>query len=91
LPSIGDQHSECAREVEFSATAPCFKFLKLGLRIIRSEPIDYEWVSIKPFLPIKPRPAACERPARVLNGIFWGLRSGGEPARRMRISAPDQL
>jgi transposase len=41
---------------------------------MRSELTDYEWVSIKAFLPNKPaRLAACERPARVLNGIFLGL------------------
>ena len=37
---------------------------------------DDEWIAIKPMLPNKPRgvPRVCDR--RVLNGIFWVLRSG---------------
>jgi len=37
---------------------------------------DYEWVSIKPFLPNKPRGVARVDDRRVLNGIFWRLRTG---------------
>ena len=38
---------------------------------------DFEWSVIQPLLPNKPRgvPRADDR--RVLNGIFWVLRSGG--------------
>lgn len=45
-------------------------------RIIRSELNDHEWAVIKPMLPNKPRgvPRASDR--RVLNGMFWVLRSG---------------
>jgi transposase len=38
----------------------------------RYELSDYEWAAIKPFLPNKPR----GNDRRVLNGIFWVLRSG---------------
>jgi len=43
---------------------------------MRYELTDYEWAAIKPMLPNKPRgvPRVIDR--RVLNGIFWVLRSG---------------
>lgn len=37
---------------------------------------DYEWVAIKPMLPNKPRGVPRVNDRRVLNGIFWVLRSG---------------
>ena len=37
---------------------------------------DYEWAAIKPFLPNKPRGVPRVNDRRVLNGIFWVLRSG---------------
>src|SRR4051812_36469262 len=37
---------------------------------------SYEWVAIKPFLPNKPRGVRRVNDRRVLNGIFWVLRSG---------------
>jgi transposase len=45
-------------------------------RIMRYELTDCEWTVIKPMLPNKPRgvPRADDR--RVLNGIYWVLRSG---------------
>ena len=43
---------------------------------MRHELTDYEWVSIKPFLPNKPRCVPRVKDRRVLNGIFWVLRSG---------------
>jgi transposase len=42
------------------------------LSIMRYELSDYEWTVIKPMLPNKPR--VDDR--RILNGIFWVLRSG---------------
>jgi hypothetical protein len=45
-------------------------------RIMRYELTDYEWAAIKPFLPNKPRGVARVNDRRVLNGIFWVLRSG---------------
>jgi transposase len=36
---------------------------------------DYEWAAIKPFLPNKPRGVPRVNDRRVLNGIFWVLRS----------------
>ncbi len=42
---------------------------------MRYELTDHEWAAIKPMLPNKPRCPAGER-RRVLNGIFWVLRSG---------------
>jgi transposase len=53
-----------------------FKLPKLGARIMRYELADYEWVVIKPMLPNKPRGVARVDDRRVLNGIFWVLRSG---------------
>jgi transposase len=49
---------------------------KLELRIMRHELTDYEWTAIKPFLPNKPRGVPRVNDRRVLNGIFWVLRSG---------------
>jgi transposase len=37
---------------------------------------DYEWTAIKPMLPNKPRGVQRVNDRRVLNGIFWVLRSG---------------
>jgi transposase len=37
---------------------------------------DYEWASIKPMLPNKPRGVPRVNDRRVLNGIFWVLHSG---------------
>jgi hypothetical protein len=45
-------------------------------RIMRYELTDYEWDAIKPFLPNKPRGVPRVNDRRVLNGIFWVLRSG---------------
>ncbi len=37
---------------------------------------DFEWRVIEPLLPNKPRGATRVSDRRVLNGIFWVLRSG---------------
>jgi len=37
---------------------------------------DFEWAAIKPFLPNKSRGVPRVDDRRVLNGIFWVLRSG---------------
>jgi transposase len=49
---------------------------KLEPRIMRYELTDYEWAAIKPMLPNKPRGVPRVNDRRVLNGIFWVLRSG---------------
>lgn len=49
---------------------------KLGARIMRYELADYKWIAIKPMLPNKPRGVPRVNDHRVLNGIFWILRSG---------------
>jgi putative transposase of IS4/5 family DUF4096 len=49
---------------------------KLEPRIMRYELTEYEWAAIKPFLPNKPRGVPRVNDPRVLNGIFWVLRSG---------------
>ncbi len=49
---------------------------KSGPRIMRYELTDFEWIAIKPFLPNKPRGIPRVADQRVLNGIFWILRSG---------------
>jgi hypothetical protein len=43
---------------------------------MRYELSDYEWTTIKPMLPNKPRGVRRVNDRRVLNGIFWILRSG---------------
>ena len=43
---------------------------------MRHELSDYEWTAIKPMLPNKPRGVRRVNDRRVLNGIFWVLRSG---------------
>jgi transposase len=49
---------------------------KPGARIMRYELTDHEWAAIKPMLPNKPRGVPRVNDRRVLNGIFWVLRSG---------------
>lgn len=43
---------------------------------MRYELTDPEWTAIKPMLPNKPRGVPRVNDRRVLNGIFWVLRSG---------------
>jgi transposase len=43
---------------------------------MRYELTDFEWAAIKPFLPNKPRGVPRVNDRRVLNAIFWVLRSG---------------
>ena len=43
---------------------------------MRYELNDFEWAAIKPMLPNKPRGVPRVNDRRVLNGIFWVLRSG---------------
>ncbi len=45
-------------------------------RIMRYELTDFEWAAIRSFLPNKPRGIPRVDDRRVLNGIFWVLRSG---------------
>jgi transposase len=43
---------------------------------MRYELSEFEWAAIKPMLPNKPRGVRRVNDRRVLNGIFWVLRSG---------------
>jgi len=43
---------------------------------MRYELADHEWTAIKSMLPNKPRGVPRVNDRRVLNGIFWVLRSG---------------
>jgi transposase len=43
---------------------------------MRYELTDFEWTAIRPFLPNKSRGVPRVNDRRVLNGIFWILRSG---------------
>jgi Putative transposase of IS4/5 family (DUF4096) len=49
---------------------------KLEPRIMRYELIDFGWAAIGSFLPNKPCGIPRVDDRRVLNGIFWVLRSG---------------
>src|SRR5246500_5135553 len=64
-----------ARSVAFGRT-PVIQAPELGAQIMRYELADYEWLAIKPMLPNKPRGVPRVNDRRVLNGIFWVLRSG---------------
>jgi transposase len=64
-----------ARRIVFGLT-PVIQAPKRGSRIMRNELADYEWSVIKPMLPNKPRGVPRVNDRRVLNGIFWVLRSG---------------
>ncbi len=44
-------------------------------RMMRYKHSDYEWAAIKSMLPNKPRGVPRVNDGRVLNGIFWVLRS----------------
>ena len=52
---------------------------------MRYELSDYEWTAIKPMLPNKPRGVRGVNDRRVLNGIFWVLRSGA-PSRDLHFA-----
>jgi transposase len=52
---------------------------------MRHELSDEEWTAIRPMLPNKPRGVPRVNDRRVLNGIFWVLRSGA-PWRDLPIS-----
>ena len=43
---------------------------------MRYELTDHEWAAMVPMLPNKPRGVPRVNDRRVLNGIFWVLRSG---------------
>jgi transposase len=53
-----------------------FQAPKLEPWIVRYELSDFEWAAIKPLLPNKSRGVPRVNDRRVLNGIFWVLRSG---------------
>ena len=57
---------------------------------MRYELSDYEWAAIKPMLPNKPRGVRRVNDRRVLNGIFWVLRSGapGAICRKPMVPVP---
>ena len=53
---------------------------------MRYELTDNEWSAIKSMLPNKPRGVPRVNDRRVLNGIFWVLRSGA-PGETCRITS----
>jgi transposase len=55
---------------------PCDSNSQAGGSNHRYELADHEWVAVKPMLPNKPRGDPRVNDRRVLNGIFWVLRSG---------------
>jgi hypothetical protein len=64
---------------------------KLEPRIMRYELANLEWTAIKPFLPNKPRGVPRVNDRRVLNGIFWVLRSGAHGATYLKRSVHTPL
>jgi transposase len=54
---------------------------------MRYELADYEWAAIKPMLRNKPRGVPRVNDRRVLNRIFWVLRSGA-PWRDLPVGIP---
>jgi transposase len=71
IPPISDLQFEVANTETGVIQAP-----EPGPRIMRYELTDFEWAAIRPFLPNKPRGVPRVNDRRVLNGIFWILRSG---------------
>src|SRR3954464_16032276 len=63
----------------------------------RYELTDSEWKAIEPCLPNKPRGVPRVNDRRVLNGIFWVLRSGArwadlpERLQSAQLSSPTRL
>jgi len=58
---------------------------------MRYELTDFKWAAIRSFLPNKPRGIPRVDDRRVLNGIFWVLRSGApwrDLHRRPMVPAP---
>jgi len=57
---------------------------------MRYELTDFEWAAIRSFLPNKPRGIPRVDDRRILNGIFWVLRSGapGATCRCPMVPAP---
>ncbi len=47
-----------------------------GIAMARFDLTDFEWSVIEPLLPNKPRGVPRVNDRRVLNGIFWRLRTG---------------
>ena len=81
VPLKADEDSErqrhCDRPLPIdSAVRDVIQAPKPEPRIMRYELSDYEWTAIKPMLPNKPRGVRRANDRRVLNGIFWVLRSG---------------
>jgi transposase len=58
---------------------------------MRYELSDYEWTAIKPMLPDKPRGVRRVNDRRVLNGIFWILRSGAMARPPGELRSPHHL
>jgi transposase len=48
----------------------------MEVEMARFDLTDFEWSVIQPLLPNKPRGVARVDDRRVLNGIFWRLRTG---------------
>jgi hypothetical protein len=63
-------------EINTFRVAASFKLLFGSLLIGRCDLTEKEWQAIQPHLPNKPRGVPRVDDRRVLNGIFWVLRSG---------------
>lgn len=76
----GDQLGLCKEQRDFSrAPSTSLQIVARtdsGIGMSRYDLTDFEWRVIEPLLPNKPRGVPRVDDRRVLNGIFWVLRSG---------------
>ena len=77
--TVGRERATSGKRVEVSQSS-VIQTPKLAASNHAFELADHEWAAIDPMLPNKPRGVRRPIDRRVLNGIFWVLRSG--PPRR---------
>src|SRR6476660_1169382 len=88
LPSIATLACVSRPIARHSAIRDVFQAPQLEPWIVRYELSDSEWATIKPFLPNKSRGVRRVNDRRVLNGIFWVLRSDRVPVSGVTTARP---
>jgi transposase len=74
--SFRDERDNCVTSREHAKLLPLNAESRFTLLMSRYDLTGFEWRVIKPLLPNKPRGVPRVDDRRVLNGIFWVLRSG---------------